>query len=235
VSLREQLAQLDALPIDALRLQLAAANARREPGRTRDGFIQRDRRVRRNVSPQARRGVYAAETQTKASAQAAQETEAAFLRAQAGILAQSLQAGEPCPVCGSLDHPAPASFAQGTADERAVKAARAAYEADRKALATCSEAAAAQAASMESIKKQLQTACAELLQEDVAEETRKARLTQTLTAAAQHKAELEGVYLSADRRCVVADGIEKQLNASLARLAALQTQEKAAVRRAARG
>ncbi len=226
VSLREQLARLDALPIDALRLQLAAANTRRElAARAMD--LYKETAAQAEQLAASRRAYIAAETRAKASAQAAQETEAVFLRAQAGILAQSLQAGEPCPVCGSLDHPAPASLAQGTADERAVQAARAAYEADRRVLADCSEAAAAQAASHDSLQKQLQTACAELLEEDVPEETRKVRLTQTLAAAAQQKAELEGRVQSAEQALRGRDGIETQLDASLARLTALQTQEEA--------
>lgn len=226
VSLREQLARLDALPIDALRLQLAAANARKElAARAMDLFKETAAQAEQLAA--SRRAYIAAETRTKASAQAAQETEAKFLRAQAGILAQSLQDGEPCPVCGSLDHPAPASLAQGTADERTVKAARAAYEADRKVLATCSEVAAAQAASLESMKKQLQAACAELLEEDIAEETRKARLTKALAAAAEQKAELAGCVQSAEQALRGRDGIEKRLDAALERLTALQTQEEA--------
>lgn len=36
------------------------------------------------------------------------EMEAAFLSGQAGILARTLKTGQPCPVCGSLEHPSPA-------------------------------------------------------------------------------------------------------------------------------
>lgn len=39
-----------------------------------------------------------------------QKLEQMFLDGQAGILAGSLKAGEPCPVCGSVHHPFPASF-----------------------------------------------------------------------------------------------------------------------------
>ena len=48
----------------------------------------------------------------------------AFLDAQAGILAGRLKAGQPCPVCGSTQHPHPASQPAEGADEATVKKAR---------------------------------------------------------------------------------------------------------------
>jgi len=41
-----------------------------------------------------------------------QQLQDAFLRAQAGLLAQNLQENIPCPVCGSLTHPKPAVLAE---------------------------------------------------------------------------------------------------------------------------
>lgn len=41
-----------------------------------------------------------------------QQMQDAFLRAQAGLLAQNLQENMPCPVCGSLAHPKPAVLAE---------------------------------------------------------------------------------------------------------------------------
>ncbi len=71
----------------------------------------------------------------------------AYLDAQAGVLAAGLSQGVPCPVCGSLDHPHPASLASevpGEADVRAAEAARAA--AADAATQASSVAAAAKAA-----------------------------------------------------------------------------------------
>ena len=52
------------------------------------------------------------------------EMHAAFLREQAGILAERLTPGEPCPVCGSIEHPSPARLSTDAPDEASLKRAK---------------------------------------------------------------------------------------------------------------
>ena len=54
--------------------------------------------------------------------------EEAFLRGQAGIIASSLTEGEPCPVCGSKEHPAPAMITGDDLSETTLKKAKEAKE-----------------------------------------------------------------------------------------------------------
>lgn len=49
------------------------------------------------------------------------ETESLFLRSQAGIMAKSLVKGDPCPVCGAREHPAPAMLLDSGLTEDRVK------------------------------------------------------------------------------------------------------------------
>ena len=52
----------------------------------------------------------------------------AFLDEQAGIIASTLPAGAPCPVCGSTEHPRLAVLPEGAPTEAEVKKAKSAYE-----------------------------------------------------------------------------------------------------------
>lgn len=50
--------------------------------------------------------------------------ERAFLDSQAGILALNLKKGSPCPVCGSIEHPAPAVLSENKINENELKTAK---------------------------------------------------------------------------------------------------------------
>ncbi len=47
--------------------------------------------------------------------------EMAFLNAQAGIIAKDLVEGQPCPVCGSITHPSPATMPESAPNEDEIK------------------------------------------------------------------------------------------------------------------
>ena len=61
------------------------------------------------------------------------QTETAWRLGRAASLAQSLTPGDPCPVCGSEEHPAPAPAAAGGCDDVQLEAARQALESARAA------------------------------------------------------------------------------------------------------
>ncbi len=72
-----------------------------------------------------------------------------FLDAQAGILARNLTDGIPCPVCGSVHHPALAAVPENVPDQAEVEAAKAAADRASAAASSKSNAAAALRATCE--------------------------------------------------------------------------------------
>ena len=79
----------------------------------------------------------------------------AFLDEQAGIIAGQLEEGIPCPVCGSVHHPAPAVMAESAPTEDEVKKARKAYEKAAKATEKASASAAKEKGKVTSLEETL--------------------------------------------------------------------------------
>lgn len=79
----------------------------------------------------------------------------AFLDEQAGIIAGRLKEGKPCPVCGSVHHPAPAVMADTAPTEAEVKKARKEYEKAVKETEKASSAAAKEKGKVSTLEETL--------------------------------------------------------------------------------
>lgn len=90
-----------------LELQEAGCARQREELAKLERMLQTESRQGKLVSSAEQAFVRARETSTVLGKEYV-DLEAAFLSGQAGILAQTLEEGQPCPVCGSREHPDPA-------------------------------------------------------------------------------------------------------------------------------
>ena len=134
----------------------------------------------------------------------------AFLDAQAGILAGSLQAGIPCPVCGSVEHPRPAVLSEHAPTEEQVKCAKTAYDDAQAAASAASETAAAQKAKVEEKADALRRALETLLpglSEEQAESTAQEHLQIAETQIGELNAQIETAKQNIRRK----ENLDKQI------------------------
>jgi exonuclease SbcC len=149
-ALSEGRGQVESLGEECRRLEQGAAGLKAAQDLA-DGWSRRHERWQALVSVRARRdaldeeiGAAASSVEAAAAERSSAERHDAEVRhaARAGralLLAAGLRPGEPCPVCGGLEHPQPAHAQAGSAaappDDAAVEAAHLALEASRRKLA----------------------------------------------------------------------------------------------------
>ena len=94
-----------------------------------------------------------------------EQMEQNFLDGQAGILAEHLEEGAPCPVCGATHHPNPAKIQESTCTEEEIKRIKEKNQKLSDQVFLLSEKAGKTKGQLEEKKKQLEETCKELFGE----------------------------------------------------------------------
>lgn len=89
----------------------------------------------------------------------------AFLDAQAGVLAKTLEDGVPCPVCGAKEHPAPAKMSAQAPTERSIETAKKKADKAQNDATEASNKAAGEKGKLESKDKEIEKAAKDIFTE----------------------------------------------------------------------
>ena len=149
----------------------------------------------------------------------------AFLDEQAGIIAAGLTAGVPCPVCGSTEHPYPASISASAPTEADVKAAKAKYESAQETAADASRKASTQCGTVDAARESLLRESSALLPDTADIKTAAAQQEEAL--AVQIK-DIDTQIADAANRVARKETVEKSISLKEQALSAAQQSLRAA-------
>lgn len=124
----------------------------------------------------------------------------AFLSEQAGVLAESLREGEPCPVCGARSHPSPAEKSATAPSEADLERAKQHGQQTQRAAAEASARAGELSGQCAAVEAETARQCGELLETADLPEAAE-RLDAAVRENRAQLAELERQWQAADEAC----------------------------------